>query len=100
VKLIGGGLYRHGRLQFHSIKLLKLYRLPFGFRAGRVIGNLHSKRSSSAVTAFYNFTGQPAISRPLGIDQSGLPDGMQVVAAIRSGGPLLRLAAQLEESLP
>ena len=61
---------------------------------------MHSKRSSSAVTALCNFTGQPAISLPLGMGQSGLPDGMQIAGALQSEGPLLRLAAQLEESLP
>jgi amidase len=51
-------------------------------------------------TALYNFTGQPAISLPLGMDQSGLPMGMQFVGRFGAEDTLLRLAAQLEESLP
>jgi amidase len=61
---------------------------------------MNTKRSSSAVTALYNFTGQPAISLPLGMDQSGLPDGMQIVRRFGAEGTLLRLAAQFETSLP
>jgi amidase len=51
-------------------------------------------------TALYNFTGQPAISLPLGIDPAGLPVGMQFVGRYGAEDTLLRLAAQLEESLP
>jgi amidase len=51
-------------------------------------------------TALYNMTGQPAISLPLGVDPKGLPVGMQFVARIGAEDILLRLAAQLEQSLP
>lgn len=51
-------------------------------------------------TALYNLTGQPAISLPLGVDANGLPIGMQCVARLGAEDLLLRLAAQLEESLP
>jgi amidase len=51
-------------------------------------------------TALYNMTGQPAISLPLGVDAKGLPIGMQFVARFGAEDILLRLSAQLEESLP
>ena len=51
-------------------------------------------------TALYNMTGQPAISLPLATDAEGLPLGMQLVARFGAEDVLLRLSAQLEESLP
>ncbi len=51
-------------------------------------------------TALYNMTGQPAVSLPLGVDKQGLPIGMQFVARYGAEDILLRLAAQLESSLP
>jgi hypothetical protein len=36
VKLIGGGLHRHRRLQFHSLKFVKLYRSPLGFGSASI----------------------------------------------------------------
>ncbi|MBR1221136.1 amidase [Bradyrhizobium sp. U87765 SZCCT0131] len=51
-------------------------------------------------TALYNMTGQPAISLPLAVDAKGLPVGMQFVARSGAEDVLLRLAGQLEQSLP
>lgn len=51
-------------------------------------------------TALYNFTGQPAISLPLGVDPGGLPVGMQFVGRFGAEDTLVRLATQLEVSLP
>jgi amidase len=51
-------------------------------------------------TSPFNITGQPAISLPLWHDQrSGLPVGVQIVAAPGQDDALLRVAADLEEAV-
>jgi amidase len=47
------------------------------------------------LTLPYNFTGQPAISLPLAWSRSGLPIGVQLVAAYGQEALLFRVAAQL-----
>lgn len=54
----------------------------------------------AAFTAMFNVTGQPAISLPLQVAASGLPVGVQFVAAPWSEAVLLRLAAQVEAHAP
>ncbi|CAB4603004.1 unannotated protein [freshwater metagenome] len=53
-----------------------------------------------AYTAQFNLTGQPAISLPLHWSESGLPMGVQFVAAPFREDVLVRLASQLEEAMP
>jgi amidase len=48
----------------------------------------------------FNTTGQPAISLPLHQTESGLPIGVQLVAAMAGEDVLLRVAAQLEQAAP
>lgn len=48
----------------------------------------------------FNATGQPAISLPLHMSKDGLPIGMQLVGAFGAESLLLRLAAQLEQTMP
>ncbi len=50
-------------------------------------------------TMQFNVTGQPAISLPLGRTRSGLPVGVQLVAAWGREDLLLGLAARLEQSV-
>ena len=56
--------------------------------------------SMAAFTAVFNITGQPAISLPLHMSASGLPVGVQLVAASWREGLLLRVASQLEKAAP
>lgn len=51
-------------------------------------------------TVPFNLAGQPAISLPLGTSASGLPIGVQLVAAYGREDLLLRIAARFERELP
>jgi amidase len=53
-----------------------------------------------AFTSAFNQTGQPALSLPLHQTASGLPVGVQLVAAYGREDLLLAVAAQLEQALP
>lgn len=59
-------------------------------------------RSASLIpfTPPFNVTGQPAISLPLHWNDSGLPIGVQLVAAYGKEDLLIRVASQLERALP
>jgi amidase len=48
----------------------------------------------------WNITGQPAISLPLAMSASGLPIGVQLVAATGREDLLIRVASQLEAAAP
>ena len=56
-----------------------------------------AKRQFAAV---FNITGQPAVSLPLGQSASGVPIGVQLVAAPGREDVLLRIASQLEAAHP
>ena len=51
-------------------------------------------------TAIVNVTGQPAISLPLYHGEDGLPTAVQLIGRPASEGPLLALAAQIEQAMP
>jgi amidase len=51
-------------------------------------------------TALYNWTGQPAVSLPLGVDDDGLPVGIQLAARRLREDHLLDVAAELETARP
>jgi amidase len=51
-------------------------------------------------TAYFNLTGQPAISLPVHWSAEGLPVGVQFVAAYGREDVLIRVAAQLEKAKP
>lgn len=56
--------------------------------------------ASVSFTAFGNVTGLPAVSLPLHRTEQGLPVGVQLTGAPWEEATLIRLAAQLEETLP
>lgn len=51
-------------------------------------------------TAVFNISGQPAISLPVHMSETGLPVGVQLVPGPWQESLLLRVAAQLESALP
>ena len=51
-------------------------------------------------TGQFNMSGQPAISLPLHRTSSGLPVGIQLVAAYGREDVLIRVASQLEQAAP
>ena len=53
-----------------------------------------------AFTQLFNWTGQPAISLPLGVDDQGLPVGVHLVARRMREDHLLDVAAELEAARP
>jgi amidase len=60
----------------------------------------HRSGRFTPFTAPFNVTGQPAISLPLFHGDDGLPLGVQLAGRPAGEGPLLALAAQLEEAQP
>lgn len=65
-----------------------------GAAGGELLGRLVQ------YTPQFNVTGQPAISLPLAVSTSGLPIGVQFVAAPWREDVLVRLAAQIEAAGP
>jgi amidase len=53
-----------------------------------------------AYSAYWNWTGQPALSLPGGRDEDGLPRGVQLVGDRGADALLLSLGAQLERARP
>ena len=70
---------------FHGVDVMMA-----GFRA----------QTLCAFTGPFNMTGQPGISLPLFWNETGLPIGVQLVAAYGREDLLLRVAAQLEAARP
>jgi amidase/6-aminohexanoate-cyclic-dimer hydrolase len=56
--------------------------------------------ASIGFTSLFNASGNPAMSVPLGWSRSGLPLGVQFVAAFGAEATLFRLAGQLETAAP
>lgn len=61
-----------------------------------------NRRQSEAFpfTPPFNFSGQPSLSLPLAMSNSGLPIGMMFTARFADEATLFRLAAQLEKEAP
>jgi amidase len=62
--------------------------------------DFHRSGEFTPYTALFNVTGQPAISLPLFHGEDGLPLGVMLGGRPAGEGPLLSLAAQLEEAAP
>lgn len=62
----------------------------------------HFRRSGlfTPYTAIVNVTGLPAVSLPLAQGPDGLPSAVQLIGGAAGEGPLLALAAQLEQAEP
>jgi Asp-tRNA(Asn)/Glu-tRNA(Gln) amidotransferase A subunit family amidase len=54
----------------------------------------------SPFTVWFNITGQPAMTLPVGRAASGLPLGVQIVGRYGDEATLFRVAAQLETARP
>ncbi|HCP01712.1 MAG TPA: hypothetical protein DIT35_09485 [Rhodospirillaceae bacterium] len=54
----------------------------------------------SPFTVWFNLTGQPAISLPVGTTEEGFPVSIQAVGRFGDEATLFRLSAQLEEVMP
>jgi amidase len=54
----------------------------------------------AAYTAMFNVTGQPAISLPLHVSESGLPVGVQFAGGPWQEALLIQLASQIEQAAP
>lgn len=72
----------------------------FGATPDNPLNGLFRSAPIVQFTAPFNATGQPAISLPLHWSDSGLPIGVQLVAAYGREDLLLRVAAQLEQAQP
>ena len=72
----------------------------FGFHPDQPDGFLRRAVPTGGFTAYWNATGQPAISLPLRWSDDGLPIGTQLIGAYGDEGLLLRVAAQLEQARP
>jgi aspartyl-tRNA(Asn)/glutamyl-tRNA(Gln) amidotransferase subunit A len=65
----------------------------------RIGGRAASPRAHAALTPFVNHARLPAISIPCGTDRSGLPFGLQVIAARGQDRTLLEAAQEIEAML-
>ena len=74
--------------------------VEFFAETGDVLANLRRQGSFTPYTATANLTGQPAISLPLRWTADGVPIGVQLVGRPAGEGPLIALAAQLEQARP
>ncbi|WP_273200130.1 amidase family protein, partial [Pseudomonas sp.] len=60
----------------------------------------HNAMGSAGFTVLANVSGQPAISLPVGMSDTGMPIGMMLTAPMGGEDVLLRLSAQLEQAHP
>ncbi|MCZ7525360.1 MAG: amidase family protein [Acidimicrobiia bacterium] len=91
---------------FDLLLLPTLGTAPPALGAMRWDGGRDRAEVMATVVAFgaycpaFNWTGQPAITLPVGTDADGMPVGVQLVAAYGREDLLLRVAARVEEARP
>ena len=64
------------------------------------VGDFAAQAAFTPLTSFFNLTGQPAVSLPLGIGAGGLPIGVMIAGRPGGDGDLFALAAQIERAAP
>ena len=85
---------------FEVVDLLATPTAPAGaFRLGERLGDPVAMLRSDAFTTPAALAGLPAISLPCGLDRSGLPLGLQLMAPPFADGRLLRAARAAERAL-
>jgi len=72
----------------------------FGAEPDNPLAGIFRSTPIVANTMPFNITGQPAISLPMAMSESGLPIGVQLVAAFGRDDHLIAVAAQLEAAAP
>ena len=90
--------------QFDALLTPTLGRPPqpveFFREDGDVMDNLRGQGEFTPFTQMFNMTGQPAVSLPLHWTAAGVPIGVSLIGRPAGEGPLIALAAQLEEARP
>jgi amidase len=71
-----------------------------GFARRGAVGTFLDVNPWITYSAYWNWTGQPALCIPGGRDGDGLPRGVQLVGEPGSDALLLALGAQLERTRP
>jgi Asp-tRNA(Asn)/Glu-tRNA(Gln) amidotransferase A subunit family amidase len=72
--------------------------MPQGFDPG--VWSVEQELKGLSNTAFFNISGHPAISVPIGTGPDGVPVGLQIVAPRWADGMLFALARAIEEAQP
>lgn len=73
---------------------------PVGSLEGVGVEDMAAIFAMTPFTSMWNTTGQPAASLPVGLDENGLPVGVQLVAGPAAESTLIQVCAQLESARP
>lgn len=73
---------------------------PVGSLEGVGVEDMAAIFAMTPFTSMWNTTGQPAASLPVGLDENGLPVGVQLVAGPAAESTLIQVCAQVESARP